>query len=107
MELFRTSAFNHAYDMQAYLNLRATSIITGYAHTDFYFLCIESKGHHGLKIYYADEEMLRSGQERYEKAMEKYLKCVKSNVWPGYNSFPEPIGIPKWAKTLDMEKPVW
>ncbi|GAF84154.1 unnamed protein product, partial [marine sediment metagenome] len=97
-ELFRTMAFNKGYDLQAFMGLYGVTQITGEAHSDFRFICVESKGFHGLKIYIADQEMLDTGYKKYQKAMEFYKKCLEKNHWPGYTPIIEPIGSPEWAK---------
>jgi len=96
--IWRKSAYDHGYDIQAYSTLRGMTILTGVEHTDFRFICIESKGYHGLKIYKADEDMLASGQDRYFGALEIYERCMASGVWDNYDSTPEYIGVPKFRK---------
>ena len=97
-ELFRTMAFNHGYDLQAFMGLYGVTQITNQAHSDFRFICVESKDYHGLKIYTADQEMLDTGYKKYQKAMELYKECLEKNEWPGYVPLTEPLGSPEWAK---------
>lgn len=96
--LFRASAENHGYDLQAFMGLYGVTQITNRAHSDFKFIVVESKGFHGLKIYIADKEMLDTGYKKYQKAMELYKKCLEKNEWPGYVPIIEPLGSPEWAK---------
>lgn len=99
-ELFRTSAYNHGYDLQAFMGLYGVTQITNQAHSDFRFICVESKDYHGLKVYEADQEMLSTGYRKYRKAMELYKQCLERNEWEGYSSITEPLGSPAWAKDV-------
>ena len=95
---FRASAYDHGYDLQAFMGLLGVTQITGVPHNDFEFICVESKGYHGLHIWQADQEMLDTGYKKYQKAMILYKQCLESGEWPGYDSTPKPIGSPPWAK---------
>lgn len=99
-ELFRTSAYNYGYDLQAFMGCYGVTQITNQAHSDFRFVCVESKDYHGLKIYKADQEMLNTGYEKYKKAMVLYKQCLEQQKWAGYDSTPEPLGSPTWAKNV-------
>lgn len=95
---FRKSGYDHGYDMQAFMALNGVTQITGQAHNDFKFICVESKDYHGLKIYDADQEMLDTGYKKYQRAMVLYKECLERNEWDGYDSTSEPLGSPSWAK---------
>ena len=95
---FRKSAYEHGYDMQAFMILLGVTQITGVPHNDFEFICVESKGYHGLDIWQADQQMLDTGYKKYQKAMTLYKQCLESGEWPGYDSTPKPLGSPTWAK---------
>lgn len=96
--LFRASAENHGYDLQAFMGLYGVTQITGEAHSDFRFIVVESKDYHGLKIYTANQEMIDTGYKKYQKAMEIYKECLEKNEWPGYDPVSELLGSPEWAK---------
>ncbi len=96
--LFRKSAYDHGYDMQAWMGLLGVTQITGVPHNDFTFICVESKGYHGLKIYQADQQMLDTGYKKYQKAMTLYKDCMEKGQWDGYDSTLELLGSPSWAK---------
>ena len=103
-EPFRAMAFNKGYDLQAFMGLYGVTQITGEAHSEFRFICVEkqrkkeSRNYTGLKIYIADQEMLDTGYKKYQKAMERYKECLEKNKWPGYSPLIEPLGSPEWAK---------
>lgn len=103
-EPFRAMAFNKGYDLQAFMGLYGVTQITGEAHSDFRFICVEkqrkkeSRNYTGLKIYIADQEMLDTGYKKYQKAMERYKECLEKDQWPGYTPVIEPLGSPEWAK---------
>lgn len=95
--LFRKSAFDHGYDLQAFMGKYVAAQILGEDY-EFQFLCVESKGYHGLKIWEADDEMLQTGYAKYQQAMKLYKECLDSDKWPGYDSTPKPLGSPSYAK---------
>jgi|GEM_PF-1284169 len=95
--IFRKSAYDHSYDLQAFSTKRGLEILTGYEH-QFVFIVIASKGYHGLRIYEADEDLLRSGEEKYFRALEIYEDCKAKDDWPSYDSFPQPLGVPRFRK---------
>ena len=99
---FRASIYKYGYDMQAYMGLYGVTQITGEAHSEFRFICVESKGYHGLKIYRADDEMLNTGYKKYQQAMKLYSECLEKDEWPGYDSECEDMGSPEYAKNKDM-----
>ena len=95
---FRKAAFDFGDDLQAFMYLLGVTEITGEAHSDFKFICVESKGYHGLHIWEADQEMLDVGYKKYQKGMVLYKQCLESGEWPGYDSTPMPLGSPSYAK---------
>ncbi len=99
---FRASVYKYGYDIQAYMGLYGATQITGEAHAEFRFICIESKAlkkcYHGLKIYRADDEMLNTGYKKYQQAMKLYSECLEKDEWPGYNSECEDMGTPEYGK---------
>jgi len=100
---FRAAAHKFGDDLQAFMYLFGTTQITGESYSEFNFICCESKGFHGLAIYTADDEMLNTGWEKYQKAMALYAKCLEKDEWPGYDSTPKPLGSPSYAKErIDM-----
>lgn len=104
---FRASAYDHGYDMQAFMILYGITQITGIPHDDFEFICVESKGYHGLHIWQADLEMLDTGFKKYKKAMRLYKQCMESGEWPGYDSTPQLLGSPSYAKEQKEIEPIY
>lgn len=97
-EPFRASAYTYGYDMQGWMGLYGVTQITGIPHDEFYFIAVESKDYHGLKIYQADQQMLDTGYKKYQKSMALYKDCLEKNQWDGYDSITELLGSPTWAK---------
>ena len=94
---FRKAVFDFGDDLQSFMYKYVTTQLTGEDY-DFQFLCVESKGYHGLHIWEADEEMIDTGFKKYTKAMGLYKQCMESGEWPGYDSTPMPLGSPSYAK---------
>jgi hypothetical protein len=99
---FRSSAYDHGYDIQAYLGLRGLKILTGEDY-EFKFIVIASKGFHGLKVYEADPDLLKSGEDRYFHGLELYTECLKVGIWDRYDSRPQPLGVPEFRRKQLIE----
>ncbi len=100
---FRAAAFKFGDDLQAFMYLFGATQITGEAYSEFRFICVESKPYHGLKIYRADDEMLNTGWEKYQKSMALYKECLEKDEWPGYDPTCQDLGSPSYAKErVDM-----
>lgn len=52
---------------------------------DFYFLVIEVKPPHGLRLFKVKQESLAEGELLWKSALETYAECLETGHWPGYN----------------------
>lgn len=103
---FRAAAHKFGDDMQAFMYSYGVTQITGESHGEFRFICVESKGFHGLMIYRADTEMINTGYKKYQKAMTLYQKCLERDEWPGYDSACQDLGSPGYANNDEIVEEV-
>lgn len=76
---FRLTIDKYAYDLSAALY---TMVAEEYYHKQFrfYFVCL-SKEDLSCEVFYASDDTLRAGRSKVYEAIEKYKKCLKTNVW--------------------------
>ena len=69
----------------------------------FYFLCVEKEPPFATAIYQLNKATMQEGYNLMRRSMSKYIECKEKNLWPGYASGIQEIGIPGYAfKTLDL-----
>jgi len=93
---FKKSILNYYYDIQVYMCLSGIEAVTGKRPSAFVFVAVEKDPPHCTAFYLADETVIASGEARYNRLMEIYAACKKSNVWPAYGSLIKNIGMPEW-----------
>jgi len=45
-----------------------------------------------------DDDALIRARARNRRALETFVRCTRSNDWPGYSPEVEAIGLPRWSK---------
>lgn len=65
--------------------------ISGYT-----FIVVEKEPPYGTMLYTIDEEYLEYGRAKYQPALQKYRECLKSGVYPSYDSSPVVLKPPKF-----------
>ena len=73
------------------------ALACGLAERAFVFIAVEPEPPHAVGLYQLDEEALRVGRMRRDRALETYHECITSGIWPGYAQEIRTIEIPKWA----------
>jgi hypothetical protein len=63
----------------------------------FVFLAVEPAPPYAVGLYQLDEEALRVGRLRYQRALETYQACRTAGHWPGYDTEINTLSLPKWA----------
>jgi hypothetical protein len=56
-------------------------------------------------VFNVTEAALNTGREAYEAALDKYIECKASGVWPGVASEEVDLHLPAWA-TVEAEEPI-
>lgn len=90
---------NFDYAMQADAYLEAVRALGLAKDPSFVFVFVEKAGPFLVQLGQLDAEAMRVGRERNRRALEKYVECRTSGVWPGYTPTPQvvPISLPSWA----------
>jgi hypothetical protein len=106
-EAFQRSLWTYRYDLQA-AHYCAGAAATKIARGDQYaFLCIEKDPPYAVAIYtcgvasetgQTDWSVLGLGSQWRDEAMGIYKRCLETNTWPAYQTRPETITMPRWAK---------
>lgn len=91
------SAFTYGYHRQASYYLMGLSNACQKISTDFYFLFVEKSAPYGVKMFMADAEFLKRGDEEMRKALNTLSECKKTNNWPCYSKQTEILSLPRWA----------
>lgn len=100
---FAAEVFKHSYQMQAALYMRGLKAL-GVAVTDFLFFAVETKAPFLCAGYRLIDEVIALGEAQLAEYVRRYKECLKSNVWPGYPSEIQAIGVPAWnLKQLEEE----
>lgn len=105
----RPKAF--ARDIEKYLyHLQAAHYLVGgevsecYRMDAFVFLAVEKKPPFEIGIYVLGADSLAKGHQWRGFAMERYVRCMASNQWPGYPRRALPIDVPAWASVPEEEQ---
>lgn len=95
-EDFQRSAYNYGYHIQAGFYAMGFEAEHGTS-PRFYFAVIEKSPPHDVAIYEASEAFLSAGMDQARVEIEKWKKCLASDVWPGHSGI-SMLELPKWAK---------
>lgn len=98
---FGRACGNHRYDVQSAFYPDVLSLATGENDFLFAFISVE-KNDYGpvLGVYYADDEMVISGRNKWRREVNELAQCQDSNNWPGYTVDGLPVNFPKYKKDL-------
>jgi exodeoxyribonuclease VIII len=61
------------------------------------FAVVESEYPHAVAAYVLDQDALDRAKARNRRALDLFVQCTRSGVWPGYSAEVETIGLPRWA----------
>lgn len=102
---FERVIFDRGYEMQSAHHLYGAERL-GLDIAGFGIIAVESKPHHGCAFYELEPEAIALGFQQCNYYMEKVAKCRESNVWPGYSTEINRIGVPTWAAKRITERMV-
>lgn len=95
-EAFERAAYNYRYHVQAYWYLEGLKNCGGLADS-FVFIAAEKEPPYAVAVYYADELMLRLGEQEARADLELLAKCRSTNLYHGYSESIQPMSLPRWA----------
>src|SRR4029077_8555053 len=83
---WKKAVFNHKYHVQAAMYLDAYVCATGEDRTDFYHPVVENYFPYETACRHLSAEFIDLGRHEYLAALRRYARCLKDNVWPGYDT---------------------
>lgn len=97
-EAFRKSIWDYGYHFQAASYTEAEMCISKRdTRALFAWIVVEKEGHHGVKVYTADDEMMSVGIAERELALSRIAAGIKSGKFETYPTGVESISLPPWA----------
>jgi hypothetical protein len=94
---FERSAEKYRYYVQAAFYAQGVEAVTGEKIRDFLFIVAEKSPPFAVACYYADDEMIRAGNEEVRRCLALYEECAGTGVWPGLDGEPIRLSRPRWA----------
>lgn len=96
---FARAVVNFGYDMAAQWYSEGHSAVTGGDLRGFLFIVQERQPPYLPSAVHLDEVAYERGAKLNRRAIELYVQCTRSGVWPGYTDVaPELISLPAWAE---------
>lgn len=88
---WQRAVYDHGYFIQAALYLDAYTAATGEDRVDFFHIISENYPPFEIGKRFLSAEFVNLGRVRYTDALERYCRCLKTGVWPGYDT--DPMGL--------------
>lgn len=86
LETMEREIFFRNYDMQGFIHCRGVKAVFGVTDATFTIDCVEKSAPYVTVSYELDELFMKSGEQKFREAMEKYVAARKTNNWTGYAS---------------------
>ncbi len=102
---FERSLYAHGYDVKAAFYLRAVKAVTG-VDAVFRWIVIEAAAPYALSVIEPGPDVLALGEDKVEKAITLWRRCVETDEWPGYGRRVATAEMPAWAEAQWMERSV-
>lgn len=96
-EAFRRKIANFRYHVQQAYYSDGIKTVTGEAPSTFVFLVIETTPPHGINIFMLDDDSVELGRAAYKTDLQRYIECLKGDIWPSYAAEVSVIDLPRWA----------
>lgn len=101
-EEFNRIAYNLHYHWSAWWYCWGLTVTTGVPHKDYVFIVVERTEPWGVKIYFADIEMMLLAAKEIAPLKKLYARCLEKDEWPCYSTEPNYLYLPPWAKKADL-----
>ena len=101
---FERSIWSYRYYMQAAWYRRLYTALTGTS-LPWHWVILETAPPYLPAVRHATDEYLTLGELHMDRAIDTYLACRESGIWPGYPDQSQPVDPPAWARgeLLDTE----
>ncbi len=94
---FQNQAGNLGYHIQAAMYSEGVLQGLGKKVDYFVFVVVEPYPPFAVGVYIVDANMMQEGHDKYRYLLQKWAKCTKTGVWPGYtDTKPKEIELPPW-----------
>ena len=93
---FARAMVNYRYYQQAAFYMAGYKAATGDA-SAFLFVPVEKTLPYATAVYEVNDWTIEAGERAYRKALDTYAECIKTGLWPSYQTEVELIDIPDWA----------
>ena len=90
-------AWNMGYHLQAAFYLDGWAAVGDRNFDGFKFIAYE-RGVGLVQVHRCTTDLIQAGREAYLDALETYMRCVRSGVWPGYSEEAVEWDLPKWER---------
>jgi exodeoxyribonuclease VIII len=98
-EGFARSIFDWRYHVQEAFYRDGIEAATGTPPRAFLFLAVETKAPHAVAVYALDPEAVELGRADYQRDLQRFSDCSRTDTWPGYGDTIQKIQLPAWAFT--------
>ena len=93
---FGRSAFKYRYHVQSPFYFDG-AVANGMNPQGFVFVAVEKKPPYLVNVFFADAELMQHGRLEYQRDLETYLECVRTDTWPGYGDEVKTLRLPGWV----------
>lgn len=94
---FAKDVYNYDYYVQGAFYLDGYNAANGTNYEEFILIAVEKEAPYELICHTLDADALALGRMFYKPLLEKYVECVKSGVWHGYDTRIQSLSLPRWA----------
>lgn len=97
------SCDDYGYDVQREAYTRAAWALTGHEDPVYRWIFAEVENPWPVTIAEADGSMRELGAQRWRRAIDTWAKCLRTGVWPDYESSVVRIGAMPWTMQREMD----
>lgn len=100
------SIFAHGYDIQEAAYRRSIEALRPdlAGHVQFQFIFFELEPPYSVTPVRLGGSMRELGERRWQRARERWRRCLESGDWPGYVTEPLAVEAPQWALASDLDE---
>ncbi len=98
---FARTISSYSLHLQAAFYCDGLTLATGRRFETWLFVVYEQSAPYASAVYHLSQEAIVKGRIEYEKLLELYVRCVKTNTWEDRSGIVMPIGLPAWHE-LDL-----
>lgn len=95
-EDFAKSAASYGYAMQHAWYVDALRVLLGRDDVAFVFIAIEKEPPYLVNVVELTADFVSIGRERNQRALDLYVQCTRTGIWPGFGEGVNQAEPPKW-----------